>query len=100
MNKEEQPMEVAILGRKYPLKASDKDKTVLIELEQVLNHQLKEYKLKYEQLDNQDCLSMALIENHLISTQKDAAANISFTQEIEKKLLHIDQLLSDILVIQ
>lgn len=92
-------MEVAILNRRYPLKGSDKDQAALTELEQNLNQQLKQYKLKYEQLDNQDCLSMALIENHLVSAQKSVDSNKLSAQEVENKLLHIDQLLSDILAI-
>ena len=54
---------VNVLGRDYPVKCTEKEAEELKEVEKQLNRQLNQYRLKYVQLDKQDCLSMALIEN-------------------------------------
>lgn len=97
MKKEEKGLEVNILGRSYPLRGTEQDLGILETIEETLNHQLKQYKLTYEQLDNQDCLSMALIENHFASAQKEIVKKDKDYAEVEKKLLSIDQYLSDLL---
>jgi len=72
----EEPYEVVnvnVLGRDYPVKCRDNEAEELKKVEKTLNRQLNQYRLKYVQLDKQDCLSMALIENVMesFSSQKD-----------------------------
>ncbi len=54
---------VNVLGRDYPVKCTPKEGEELKGVEKDINRQLNQYRLKYVQLDKQDCLSMALIEN-------------------------------------
>jgi len=56
---------VNIMGRNYPVKCTEEEEKDLIRVEEQLKQQLNNYRLKYEQLDIQDCLSMALIENQM-----------------------------------
>jgi len=54
---------VNVLGRDYPVKCTTDEGKQLKGVEKDINRQLNQYRLKYVQLDTQDCLSMALIEN-------------------------------------
>lgn len=63
MSKEYNVVNVNVLGRDYPVKCSESEAEELKKVEKELNRQLNQYRLKYVQLDKQDCLSMALIEN-------------------------------------
>ena len=65
MKKGQRTVNVNILGRNYPVKCSGSEVDELKRAERVLNTQLKQYMLTYDQIDKQDCLSMALIENQL-----------------------------------
>ena len=58
---------VNVLGRDYPVKCTKSEAEELQEVESRINLQLNQYRLKYVQLDKQDCLSMALIENQMDS---------------------------------
>ncbi len=60
---------INIMGRDYPVKCTSEEEHLLIHIERDLKQQLNQYRLKYEQLDIQDCLSMALIENQLAARQ-------------------------------
>jgi len=63
MEKPYDVVNVNVLGRDYPVKCSEEEAVKLKQVERNLNQQLNQYRLKYVQLDKQDCLSMALIEN-------------------------------------
>ena len=56
---------VNVLGRDYPVKCTESEAVELQKVETNINQQLNQYRLKYVQLDKQDCLSMALIENQM-----------------------------------
>lgn len=62
MPKGQKVVNINVLGRDYPVKCSEQEEKELLEIEEKLKRQLNQYRLKYERLDNQDCLSMALIE--------------------------------------
>lgn len=69
---------VNVMGRNYPVKCTEEEEKDLIIVEDQLKQQLNNYRLKYEQLDTQDCLSMALIENQMnafssVQADKDKA---------------------------
>ena len=62
MAKEQKIVNINVLGRDYPVKCSDQEEKELLDIEAKLDKQLTQYRLKYERLDNHDCLSMALIQ--------------------------------------
>jgi len=69
---------VNVMGRTYPVKCTAEEEKDLTRVEEQLKQQLNQYRLKYEQLDTQDCLSMALIENQMnafqsVQDDKDSA---------------------------
>ena len=66
---------VNVLGRDYPVKCRGNEAEELRKVEKQLNRQLNQYRQKYVQLDKQDCLSMALIENVMesFSSQVESA---------------------------
>ena len=96
MTKEREAVSIHILGRTYPIFVSDEDRSSINSIEENIARQLKDYKLKYTQLDNQDCLSMALIEAHLLSSVSEEKASEDLI-EIEQQLFEIDQKLHDAL---
>lgn len=58
-------VEFNILGRVYPVNSKELDGEKVEIVSTYINRQISQYKIKYAQLDNQDCLSMALIEKYL-----------------------------------
>lgn len=81
---------VNVLGRDYPVKCTAEEAVKLKEVEKSLNQQLNQYRLKYVQLDKQDCLSMALIENLMETFQ-------SQQEETEAKCMNKLESLEEIL---
>lgn len=64
---------ITLEGRKYPVKCTAEEAVELKQVEKMLQRQLTQYRLKYAQLDKQDCLSMALIENQVESLSTRSA---------------------------
>ena len=58
---EEISIELVIGDRKYPVKASPKDKDTLLTIQKTLNHELQGVQLKYANRDRQDALAMTLL---------------------------------------
>ncbi len=86
MKKTHNVVNVNVLGREYPVKCTESEAEELRKVEISLNRQLNQYRLKYVQLDKQDCLSMALIENLMDTFQ-------SHQEEIETQCMEkIDRL--------
>lgn len=77
MAKTQKVVNVNVLGRDYPVKCSESEAEELKQVEIRLNRQLNQYRLKYVQLDKQDCLSMALIENLMEAFQSQQEEMIS-----------------------
>jgi cell division protein ZapA (FtsZ GTPase activity inhibitor) len=79
-----------VLGREYPVKCTEDEGRQLEAVQHALNQQLNNYKIKYAQLDNQDCLSMALIENELrliqLSEEKDETQVLAKIDQITSRL--------------
>ncbi|MEL6390462.1 MAG: cell division protein ZapA [Bacteroidota bacterium] len=84
-----------VLGRDYPVKCSDDEHKQLMAVESRLDRQLSQYRLKYEQLDHQDCLSMALIE---ILMDRAGSTEGKLVEEHRDKLDQLASLLSAELV--
>lgn len=73
---------INIQGRDYPVRCTPAEAEELQSVEKELNEQLNKYRLKYAQLDKQDCLSMALIENQMnvLQSNKDDMRNQCITK--------------------
>lgn len=90
MRTEQKVVNINILGRDYPVRCTPEEALELQEVEKDLNDQLNKYRLKYAQLDKQDCLSMALIENQMAQMQ---TAKDEFRSQCLNTLDHLDVLL-------
>lgn len=91
MTKDYTSVRIHVMGRDYPVKCTPEEEQQLANVEEKLKLQLNSYRLKYQQLDTQDCLSMALIENQLETLQ-------SVQSELEKSYVdRIDQLQQELL---
>ncbi len=88
MAKEQKVVNINVLGRDYPVRCSDQEEKELLEIEAKLKQQLNQYRLKYERLDNHDCLSMALIEILM-----DARQSVS-GQVLKSSIKKVDRLQS------
>ncbi len=93
MPKKENRVEFNILGRVYPVNSNDLDSEKVDKVSNFINHQISQYKIRYAQLDNQDCLSMALIEKYLDDIDIDRDANSKYVNE---KLDELNELLDKI----
>ncbi len=76
------------------MKCTSEEAKELRKVEKALQAQLTQYRLKYAQLDKQDCLSMALIENQMESL---ATRKTGQLDECMKKLGHLESLLDEVL---
>jgi len=56
-----QSREIRIGSRKYPVKLTDGEFQKAHSIENEINDRISDFQLKYEKLDHQDCVSMALI---------------------------------------
>lgn len=90
MAKTQHVVNVNVLGRDYPVKCSESEAEELKQVEVRLNRQLNQYRLKYVQLDKQDCLSMALIENLMEAFQSQQEELLSLCN---KKIDRLEELL-------
>ncbi len=69
MKNKSQIVELSILGRTYPVKIGEGQRSELMAIEKEIQNQLNQYKIRYENIDHQDCLSMALIETRVDGTK-------------------------------
>lgn len=92
MDKKFKAVNINVMGRNYPVKCTPEEEDQLISVEERLKQQLNQYRLKYEQLDTQDCLSMALIENQMEALESVKShteqANIDKIERLQQELLH------------
>ena len=87
-------VDIKIYGRTYPVKTADDKREALISANLIIDQQLHHYKTTYEQLDKQDCLSMALIENQL----KLLESSCDPPDQLYQRLQKIDLLLESFLM--
>ena len=90
MAKTQNVVNINVLGRDYPVKCSESEAEELKQVEIRLNRQLNQYRIKYVQLDKQDCLSMALIENLMEAFQSQQEELLSLCN---KKIDRLEELL-------
>ena len=91
MDERKEVVHVNVLGRDYPVKCTPKEGEELKGVEKDINRQLNQYRLKYVQLDKQDCLSMALIENLMDKWQ---SADGAIIDECHHKLDRLEALIA------
>jgi cell division protein ZapA (FtsZ GTPase activity inhibitor) len=96
VKQERESIEINIYGRTYPLKSSASQETQMRSIEKSINFQLSQYKMKYEQLDKQDCLSMALIESKLESIENNV--NLPADDLVIDRLVGLEELLDKALM--
>ena len=89
MPKKDSRVEFNILGRVYPVNSKDLDSEKVEEVSSFINHQISQYKIRYAQLDNQDCLSMALIEKYLDTQGNDQEVKIKNVNDKLDELNHL-----------
>ena len=61
MNGDMKSIEVMIGGRSYPLKVTEDEETLVLQLANEINEKVRNLQNTYLQKDKQDCLSMALL---------------------------------------
>ena len=85
---EEISIELVIGDRKYPVKASPKDKDTLLTIQKTLNHELQGVQLKYANRDRQDALAMTLLSyaKRLQDLQDQVNSTSTTLSEVEKNL--------------
>ncbi len=88
--------EVKILGRSYPIKSELLDSEAAEQLSKEIQNQVNRYKMTYVDLDNQDCLVMALIENYL-DNHSDQKHPDTDTEYRVTKLKSIENLIDKVL---
>jgi cell division protein ZapA len=54
-------IEVMIAGRPFPLKVTDEEETLVLQVTDEINEKVRNLQNTYLQKDKQDCLSMALL---------------------------------------
>lgn len=88
--------EVKILGRSYPIKSDLLNSEAAKQLSKDIQNQLSRYKMTYADLDNQDCLAMALIENHLDDSSLEELKNDGDEYKLSK-LRSLENLIDQVL---
>jgi len=88
-------IKIDIAGRKYPLSVtSDEEESNLLQLGQEIADTLSRLKKSYAVKDNQDLLSMALLELGIMSKVKKENA---YEAQMEQQIQELDKLSSELL---
>ena len=86
-------VEVTIAGRKYPIKVTSEEETVVQEIVKKLNQQIQDFQIKYADRDKMDCVLMTLLTTAFENHQNDTSR---FKQKLSRKLDHIGELLDSV----
>jgi len=87
-------VDVTIAGRAYPLKVTEEEESMVLQVTEELNEKVRNLQKTYLQKDKQDCLSMALltyaVENAKLKRDLDGMKVLrEVTEKIEKSILSI-----------
>ena len=82
-------IDVTIAGRKYPIKVTADEETIVRNIEKQLNQQIHEFQLKYADRDKIDCILMSLLTIAFENAKKEASSK---NNNISEKLTLIEQL--------
>ena len=76
-------IEVNIAGRKYPVKVTEEEEILVLDIVNEVNQKLKDFQTTYRMKDKQDHLSMALLTYALDNAKQKGSSGIM--DEIQKK---------------
>ena len=82
-------IDVTIAGRKYPIKVTSDEETLVRNIEKQLNQQIHEFQLKYSDRDKMDCVLMTLLTVTFENVKKEASSK---NNNISEKLNLIEKL--------
>lgn len=87
-------IEVIIAGRKYPIKVTKEEETIVRNIEKHLNQKIHEFQLKYADRDKLDCVLMTLLTVAFDNTKSNSSID---SDEIGNKLDKLEQLIDSAL---
>ena len=87
-------IDITIAGRKYPIKVTADEETIVRNIEKQLNHQIHEFQLKYADKDKLDCILMTLLTIAFDNAKKEASSNKNILAE---KIDDIEKLLESVI---
>ena len=87
-------IEVMIAGRSFPLKVTEDEEAIIMEIAEEINEKVRNLQNTYLQKDKQDCLSMALLTYALETAKlKNALTELDelnqVADQIESSILRI-----------
>lgn len=87
-------IEVTIGGRAFPLKVTEEEESLVLQVAREINEKVRNLQHTYHQKDKQDCLSMALltyaVENAKFRRDLDGMDSLrQITEKIEHAILRI-----------
>lgn len=89
-------IEVIIGGRKYPVKVTEEEEIMVLDIVKEVNQKLKDFQSTYRMKDKQDHLSMALLTYALDNAKQKGSSSLmeqiqEKTQTLFSALEEIDQ---------
>lgn len=88
-------IEINVSGRKYPVKVSDQEESSIRKIETQVNDKIKEFKLRYAGINQEDCLSMVLL-TYAFDLHK--SSNFPHDQGMVAKLDNLEMMLDEALL--
>jgi cell division protein ZapA len=80
-------IEVMIAGRPFPLKVTEEEETLILQVTEEINEKVKNLQNTYLQKDKQDCLSMTLLTYALENARlKNDFSRLHELQEISDQI--------------
>jgi len=95
MEKQLHSTEIKVGGKVYPIKLPDEELQRLPEIQKVLNERISKYKMNYQNLDNVDAISMALISYAFDLSNLKMSAD---TESVIERIDSLQQLLDKSLI--
>ncbi len=82
-------IEVTISGRSFPLKVTEQEESLVVQVIDEINDKVRNLQATYHQKDKQDCLSMALLTYAVENAKlKQDLAAFGALQEITDQIEH------------
>lgn len=88
-------IEISVSGRKYPVKISEEEEASVRKLETQVNKKIREFKVQYAGIEQEDCLSMVLL-TYAFDLHK--STNIVHDQKLVAKLDDLEVMLDQALL--
>lgn len=87
-------IEVIIAGRKYPIKVTKEEETIVRNIEKHLNQKIHEFQIKYGDRDKMDCVLMTLLTVAFDNAKSESSID---NDEIDNRLNKLEQLIDSAL---